>query len=113
MNRSDPSILLIYDDAGFIAGIQFAFFKKLVNEKYYPFSSSIAYQVFTCCAGVFKQSVGAELEQDCRTGPPGYIGWRTGIDSLESVPGLLKSLKIPAMAGLYDNPVPIRPLQIV
>jgi hypothetical protein len=45
MNRSDPSILLIYDDAGFIAGIQFAFFKKLVNEKYYPFSSSIAYQV--------------------------------------------------------------------
>ncbi len=61
MNRSDPSILLIYDDAGFIAGIQFAFFKKLVNEKYYPFSSSIAYQVqiFTCCAGVFKQSVGA------------------------------------------------------
>jgi hypothetical protein len=61
MNRSDPSILLIYDDAGFIAGIQFAFFKKLVNEKYYPFSSSIAYQVqiFTCCAGVFKQSVEA------------------------------------------------------
>jgi hypothetical protein len=45
MNRSDPSILLIYDDAGFIAGIQFAFFKKLVNEKYYPFGSSIAYQV--------------------------------------------------------------------
>ncbi len=61
MNRSDPSVLLIYDDAGFIAGIQFAFFKKLVNEKYYPFSSSIAYQVqiFTCCAGVLKQSVGA------------------------------------------------------
>jgi hypothetical protein len=26
----------------------------------------------------------------------------------ESIPGLLKSLKIPSLAGRYDNPVPIR-----
>ena len=45
MNRSDPSVMLIYDDAGYIAGIQFSFFKKLVDEKYYPFSSAVAYQV--------------------------------------------------------------------
>jgi hypothetical protein len=34
--------------------------------------------------------------------PPGYIGWRNrylGIDSLESIPGLLKSLKILSQGG--------------
>ncbi len=30
----------------------------------------------------------------CRNGPPGYIGWRN--DSLESILGLLKNLKIRA-----------------
>ena len=45
MNRSDPSVMLIFDDAGYIAGMQFSYFKKLVNEKYYPFSTAIAYQV--------------------------------------------------------------------
>jgi hypothetical protein len=45
MNRSDPTIMLIFDDAGYIAGIQISFFKKLVDEKYYPFSSAEPYQV--------------------------------------------------------------------
>jgi hypothetical protein len=34
---------------------------------------------------------------------------RRGIDSLESIPGLLKSLKIRALVGRrYDNPTPTR-----
>ena len=37
--------MLIYDDAGYIAGIQISFFKKLVDEKYYPFSTADPYQV--------------------------------------------------------------------
>jgi hypothetical protein len=40
--------------------------------------------------------LGTEQEEGCRTGPPGYIGWGV-IDSLESIPGLQKSLKIPSL----------------
>jgi hypothetical protein len=40
---------------------------------------------------------GTEQEQGCRTGPPGYIGWG-GTDPLESILGLLISLKIQALA---------------
>jgi hypothetical protein len=45
MNRSDPTIMLIFDDAGYIAGIQISFYKKLVDEKYYPFSTADPLQV--------------------------------------------------------------------
>jgi hypothetical protein len=37
----------------------------------------------------------------CRTGPPGYIGWR--IDSSESIPGFRKRLQIRALAGRYNK----------
>ncbi len=76
--------------------------------------------------------LGTEEEEGYRTGLPGYIGWRNsflgidsgapytfkntgseakqpgGIGSLESILGLLKSLKIRALAGRYDNPIPTR-----
>jgi hypothetical protein len=41
-----------------------------------------------------------------RPAMPGYTAW--GIGSLESILGLLKSLKIRALAGRYDNPIPTR-----
>ncbi len=49
-------------------------------------------------AGIFKQSMGTRNREGigCRTGPPGYIG--CGIDSLEPIPGLLKSFKISSQA---------------
>jgi hypothetical protein len=43
------------------------------------------------------------LSASCRTGPPGYIGWRNRflkrlhIRAQESIPGLIKSLKIRAL----------------
>ncbi len=45
MKRDDPTIMLIFDDAGYIAGIQISFFKKLANEQFYPFSTADPYQV--------------------------------------------------------------------
>jgi hypothetical protein len=50
-------------------------------------------------AGILKQfiqEVRNRVGIGCRTGPPGYIGWR--IDSLESISELLKCLKIPPHA---------------
>jgi hypothetical protein len=34
--------------------------------------------------------------------PPGYIGWR-GIDSLKSIPGLLKGLQIRALSSSEER----------
>jgi hypothetical protein len=44
--------------------------------------------------GIDSQPAGRYDNLICRTGPPGYIGWR--IDSLDSIPGLLKCLQIRA-----------------
>ena len=54
MNRSDPTIMLIFDDAGYIAGIQISFFKKLAEEKYYPFSTADPYQANTYYSFTYK-----------------------------------------------------------
>ncbi len=56
-------------------------------------------------AEIFKHTVGARNQVG--------IGYRQatkacGIDSLESIPELLKCFKIPALAGRYDIPVPTR-----
>jgi hypothetical protein len=44
--------------------------------------------------GIDSQPAGRYDNPICRTGPPGYVGWR--IDSLDSIPGLLKCLQIRA-----------------
>jgi hypothetical protein len=49
---------------------------------------------------ILVQSIGTEKEKGCRTGSPGYTG---GIDPFESIPGLLKSLKIPAAGGIEQE----------
>ncbi len=43
--------------------------------------------------------LGTDQEQGCGTGPPGFIGWRAG--RLESIPGLIKSLKIPSLMSYH------------
>jgi hypothetical protein len=45
--------------------------------------------------------LGTEEEEGNRTGPPCYIGWR--IHSLESIPRLLKRLKIRALSTAWRN----------
>ncbi len=48
--------------------------------------------------------LGTEEEWGYRTGPPGYIGWRSSfllIDSMESIPELHKRLKIQALKTLF------------
>ncbi len=53
------------------------------------------------CAGILEQSKWARnrVGIGCRTGPQGYIGYGR-IDSLVSIPELLKCLKIPALGSL-------------
>jgi len=41
---SDPSLNLIYDDAGYIAGVQSGLLVKDVDDKYYPYSTTPVYQ---------------------------------------------------------------------
>jgi hypothetical protein len=59
---------------------------------------------YVACAGILKISMGPRN----RVG----IGLAYRPAKLhrlaESIPGLLKSLKIPFLAGRYDNPIPIR-----
>jgi hypothetical protein len=52
--------------------------------------NSIENSIEKDCAGILEQSMG------CCTGPPGYIAG--GVDASESIPGLLKSLKSPALS---------------
>jgi hypothetical protein len=47
--------------------------------------------------------LGTEQEKCCRIGPPGYTK-ADGIDSLDSIPGLLKSLKILSLETSYARP---------
>jgi hypothetical protein len=52
---------------------------------------------FVSCAGILEQSTGARNRVGIGLShhPPCYIGWRNR--SFESIPGLLKSLKIPSL----------------
>ncbi len=68
---------------------------------------------YAACAGILEQSVGPRNQVgigfSCRPARLHtvymYVG---GIDSLESISGLHRSLKIPPLAGLYGSLIPIR-----
>ncbi len=47
--------------------------------------------------------LGTEEEEGYRTGPPGYIGWRSSF--LESILGPHTRLKIRGQAHLMGNPI--------
>jgi hypothetical protein len=47
--------------------------------------------------------LGTEEEEGYRTGPPGFIGWRAGINSLESIPGPHTRLKIRAQCSFREE----------
>jgi hypothetical protein len=70
--------------------------KNLVFFKYFiTFHLGLLFYREDSSAGILYNNIwglGIEYEWGCRTGPPGYIG--CGIDSLSSIPRLLKSLKL-------------------
>jgi hypothetical protein len=69
----------------------------------------LQYGDYVACAGIFKQSMWARNRVGIGIVVPARQATQPGgISSLESILRLLKSLKIRALACLYDNPIPTR-----
>jgi hypothetical protein len=65
--------------------------------------------VYVACAGILEQSMGARNREGRRLSyRPARLHRLLEISSVESIPGLLKSLKIPPLAGRYNNTLPTR-----
>jgi hypothetical protein len=70
--------------------------KKVVFISSQNCTNDSQFQKKAFSAGILEQSMGTRNRVGIELSylPPGYIGWPVGIDSLESILGLLKSLKI-------------------